>query len=186
MDTIRFTLIRARRKTLSVQVTQEGEVIVRAPQRMAESEIRRFLEEKQGWIARNLIRMEDIREKRDTLGIITEEQLQELTSEAKTRIRETVAIRAAQIGVTYNRITIRSQRTRWGSCSAKGNLNFNCMLMLCPEEVIDYVVVHELCHRKEMNHSIRFWTLVEHWCPGYRDARKWLKKEGAALLARVR
>ena len=92
---------------------------------------------------------------------------------------------ARQMGVTYGRITVRSQRTRWGSCSAKGNLSFNCLLMLCPEEVQDYVVIHELCHRKEMNHSAAFWTEVEKHCPNYRSHRKWLKDNGSALIGRL-
>jgi len=87
--------------------------------------------------------------------------------------------------VTYGRITIRNQKTRWGSCSSKGNLNFNCLLMLAPPEVLDYVVVHELCHRMEMNHSKRFWSLVETVLPDYREQEKWLKGEGAVLLRRM-
>ena len=86
------------------------------------------------------------------------------------------------MGVTYGKITIRHQKTRWGSCSGTGNLNFNCLLMLVPEQVLDYVVVHELCHRKEMNHSPRFWKEVEAIFPEYREARKWLKDHGGSLI----
>ena len=88
-------------------------------------------------------------------------------------------------GVTCGRITIRAQKSRWGSCSAKGNLNFNCLLMLCPEEVRDYVVVHELCHRKELNHSNRFWNEVRQLLPSYDSARKWLKTNGVSLIRRI-
>ena len=89
------------------------------------------------------------------------------------------------VGVNCGRITIRAQKSRWGSCSAKGNLNFNCLLMLCPEEVRDYVVVHELCHRKELNHSDRFWNEVRQLLPSYDSARKWLKTNGVSLIRRI-
>ena len=85
----------------------------------------------------------------------------------------------------YGKITIRNQKTRWESCSGKGNLNFNCLLMLMPPEVIDYVVVHELCHRKEMNHSKAFWKEVEKILPNYKEAAGWLKKEGRGIIRRM-
>ena len=85
-----------------------------------------------------------------------------------------------------NFITIRNQKTRWGSCSSKGNLNFNCLLMLTPPEVIDYVVVHELCHRKEMNHSGAFWAEVEKVLPDYKEQVKWLKENGGQIIGRMK
>ena len=93
-----------------------------------------------------------------------------------------VAHYAARMGVTYGRITIRHQRTRWGSCSSNGNLNFNCLLMLAPPEVLDYVVVHELCHRKYMNHSKQFWAEVAKVMPDYKKCERWLKEEGSLLI----
>ena len=89
------------------------------------------------------------------------------------------------VGVTYGRITIRNQRSRWGSCSGKGNLNFNCLLMLTPDHVIDYVVVHELCHRLEMNHSPAFWAQVERVLPDYRKSREWLREHEKELIGRL-
>mgnify|MGYP002547163680 CR=1 FL=1 len=85
------------------------------------------------------------------------------------------------MGVSYGRVSIRDQRTRWGSCSGKGNLNFNWKLSLVPDEILDYVVVHELAHRKEMNHSQRFWAEVERILPDYKARRKWLKEFGSQV-----
>ena len=111
---------------------------------------------------------------------------QELADKALIVIPERVKEYAPKVGVTYGRITIRNQRTRWGSCSSKGNLNFNCLLMLFPDEVIDYVVVHELCHRKHMNHSAAFYAEVARVFPEYRKYQKWLKENGGLYLARLR
>ena len=118
-------------------------------------------------------------------GVLTEEELRELTKQAKRVIPARAAYYAPKVGVTYGRITIRRQRSRWGSCSSKCNLSFNCLLMLTPPEVIDCVVVHELCHRKEMNHSRRFYAEVLRVFPGYREADRWLRENGKLILASV-
>ena len=113
------------------------------------------------------------------------EEIRALAEEAGRDIPERVSRFAEQIGVTYGRITIRNQKSRWGSCSSRGNLNFNCLLMLAPERERDYVVVHELCHRLEMNHSKRFWREVERILPDYRESIKWFNKNGSALMSRM-
>ena len=115
----------------------------------------------------------------------TEDELARLALRAKEIIPARVAHFAPLVGVTYARVTIRSQRTKWGSCSSKGNLNFNCLLMLMPPDVLDYVVVHELCHRKELNHSPRFWAEVARVMPSYTECEAWLRTNGSALIARL-
>lgn len=116
---------------------------------------------------------------------LTMEELRTLADQALDYIPKRAAYYAEIMQVGYGRITIRNQKTRWGSCSAKGNLNFNCLLMLAPQEIIDYVVVHELCHRKQMNHSKAFWQEVENVMPDYRVHRKWLKDHGCELMMRM-
>lgn len=111
------------------------------------------------------------------------QQIASLTMQAKKIIPARLAYYAPLLGVQYGRVTIRHQKTRWGSCSSLGNLNFNCLLMLTPIEVVDYVVVHELAHRIHMNHSRAFWSEVEKILPDYREQRRWLKVYGGALIA---
>ncbi|MFP3975845.1 MAG: M48 family metallopeptidase [Dehalococcoidia bacterium] len=107
-------------------------------------------------------------------------------TEARKLIEERVDKFSARLGVNCGRITIRGQKTRWGSCSQKGNLNFNWRLVMAPEPVIDYVVIHELAHLKEMNHSKKFWELVGKHCPRWREHKKWLKDHESELAARLR
>ncbi len=174
-------LIRSSRKTIAIEIHPDLSIRVRAPLRMPQYRIMEFLEEKEHWIDLHLEKMRQ-RQKSNadqTSRIsISEEEIKQLTELAKEVIPQRVAFFAAQMGVNYGRITIRNQKTRWGSCSQAGNLNFNCRLMKMPPEVLDYVVVHELCHRKQMNHSRAFWEEVEKVLPDYRVTRQWLKQNG--------
>lgn len=168
-----YTLIRSSRRTLAVQVTADGQVIVRAPKRIAAAEIEKFVSDHEAWIRKAKGRALDIAK---NSRVITEEERRAGIAEARVRIPERVAYFASRMGVTYGMITIREQKTRWGSCSSRGNLNFNWKLVLMPPEILDYVVVHELAHRKEMNHSAAFWAVVEKELPDYKERRKILKE----------
>lgn len=178
-------LIRARRKTLSIRITQEGNLEIRAPLGMPKGEIEAFLKEKAQWIEthRAKVLAEYAQGQEAPLG---EEEILTLAEQMRRCLPEKLNRHGASMGVTFGRITIRCQQTRWGSCSSRGNLNFNCLLMLAPEEVLDYVVVHELAHRKQMNHSALFWQEVERECPDYKKSLRWLKDKGGALLSRAR
>ena len=171
-------IIRSKRKTISLEITREAKIQVRAPYGVSESEILRFVDSRQSWIEEHLQKMRDKIENTTSLNQLSNAQVQELAEQALKVLPDRVAYFAKSINVSYGRITIRNQETRWGSCSSKGNLNFNCMLMLMPPEIQDYVVVHELCHRKEMNHSPEFWSEVEKVLPDYRERKKWLKENG--------
>ncbi len=176
-------IIKSKRKTISIEITTDAEVIVRAPKRMSDKAIRAFVEEKRSFIDKNIDKMQARKESLAGIHHITDEEYEELLLNAKRVIPERVKYYAPLVGVEYGRITIRNQRTRWGSCSAKGNLNFNVALMRTPIEVLDYVVVHELCHRLEMNHSSRFWENVERVIPEYKTYKKWLKDNGDKVMA---
>lgn len=186
-------IIRSNRKTLAIQINPDLSVTVRAPMYAPQSDIERILIEKESWIQKHI---EKIREqeakKKEIQGesveseYLTNEEIKKLADKALQHIPKRVSYYAKQIGVTYGKITIRNQKTRWGSCSGKGNLNFNCLLMLTPPEVIDYVIVHELCHRKEMNHSGAFRAEVEKILPDYKEQVKWLKENGGKIIGRMK
>ena len=177
-------LIRSRRKTLALQVRPDGSVLVRAPLYSSKREIERFLEQHADWIARQQSRMRLRAEEAEKIPHLTEAELKALSKEARKDLTARTEAFAGQMGVSYGRIAIRHQKSKWGSCSSAGNLNFNCLLMLAPESVRDYVVVHELSHRRHMNHSAAFWAEVEHVLPDYKSARKWLRENGNALMNR--
>ena len=170
---ITYQWIRSRRKTIAIQIDREGQVIVRTPYGITKRQVEEFLDEKKDWLLQTRQRVE----KRKTEQIpISEEVRREGIERAKRIFPERTAYFAKRMGVDYGRITIREQKTRWGSCSSKGNLNFNWKLVLLDPELLDYVVVHELAHRREMNHSKNFWKIVEAELPDYRDRRRRLKE----------
>lgn len=181
-----ITVIKSNRKTVAIQVNADLTVTVRTPRRATKKDIERILKEKEPWIRKHIEQMRAKKAQYESVEVpyLTNEEMKELADKALRYIPERVAYFAQIVGVTYGRITIRNQKTRWGSCSSKGNLNFNCLLMLTPPEVIDYVVVHELCHRKEMNHSKAFWNEVEKVCPNYKESVRWLKESGSQVMQR--
>lgn len=172
-----YKVIRSARKTIALQILPSGQLLVRCPYKMDSATIEEFVKSKEKWINKHL--------SAEPSTPISQEELKALSQQAKAVFPERVAYYAGLIGVSYGKITIRCQQTRWGSCSAKGNLNFNCLLMLAPTQVQDYIVVHELCHRKQMNHSKAFWAEVEKVIPDYAVCRKWLRQNGKNLVAKI-
>ena len=175
---------RAARKTISIQIKADG-IYVRAPLHMSDTEIEHFLDSKSDWIQKHLRMVAERNAAVNNLAPYTYEEMRELATKALQVIPERVKYYAGLIGVDYGNITIRNQRTRWGSCSSKGNLSFNCLLMLLPDEIIDSVVIHELCHRKHMNHSPQFYAEVEKVFPSYQRCNTWLKENGGFYLSRL-
>lgn len=182
-------VLRSRRRTISIEVNLRGRVVVRAPLKMSRASVVSFIREKSAWVKKHLgIVRENLKNAEDPLS---EKELKELPKLARADIQERVerllprVCAASGRNLSFNKITIRRQKTRWGSCSAKQNLSFNCLLLLCPEEVRDYIVVHELCHLVELNHSKRFWKLVESVMPDYEIHRKWLKERGGSIFLAI-
>lgn len=181
---ISYTVIRSKRRTIAIQITENG-IVVRAPKRVSDREIALFVEKHKDWINKHLERFAKQQEEYANVEKLTYEELKALANEAVKYIPERVKYYAPLIGVTYGRITIRSQKTRWGSCSSKGNLNFNCLLMEAPPEVLDSVIVHELCHRLYANHGKQFYAAVYQAFPDYDRCHQWLKQNGSLLIRRM-
>ncbi|MBR1455799.1 MAG: M48 family metallopeptidase, partial [Oscillospiraceae bacterium] len=169
----------------ALEVKSDGRVLVRAPRWTPNAVIRGFVARNRDWIEAHVAQAAARREAQGAAEKLSEEELRALVREARERITARAAYYAPLVGVRFGRIAIRRQRTKWGSCSSKGNLNFNCLLALAPPEVLDYVVVHELCHLLEMNHSPRFWAEVGRVLPDYGVRRRWLRENGGALLERL-
>lgn len=173
MEKITYEWIRSCRKTSAIQIKEDGRVIVRTPYSVPRRQVEQFIEERMDWILKS---REKLKETYEQKTAITEEMRKEGVERALKIVPERVDYYARLMGISYGRITIREQKTRWGSCSGKGNLNFNWKLTLMPPEILDYVVVHELAHRREMNHSRDFWRIVEQVLPDYQERRKRLRE----------
>ena len=170
-----YELLRVRRRSMSLKVELDGTITVRAPFRTPPETADWFVESHRDWIEVRLRAGEQILAVRPSY---TETERLEGKKRAENVLIERCCYYAGLMGDSYGSITVREQKTRWGSCSAKGNLNFNWKLVLMPEEILEYVVVHELAHRLQMNHSTEFWDEVEKILPDYRKRRQWLKENG--------
>lgn len=225
-EKIEFAVSKSNRKSLSIAIQPDGNLLVKAPLFMSDSEILKWVKTKTGWIIRQRAKVLEQQEnnppkqyvsgerfwhlgqeyelevrmstgRAGMVGIVEDKiilfsktaegtEVQKILSDwyikqAKTWISKRVRFFAEQMGESFGNITIKNQKKRWGSCSSARNLNFNWRLIMAPEAVIDYVVVHELCHLRQMNHSKMFWNEVEKMLPDYKMYKKWLEKNGAVL-----
>ena len=211
-------IIRSQRKTLSITINEDAELIVRAPKRLSIEKIQDFINEKENWINRKISLVEnqikDVTSNQNKilyLGtlfpiIIKQSESNEINFDGeefiansidseslslairkwyKKKFREIAIPRVAYFcskhNLKINQIRIKCQKTMWGSCSSKNNINLNYLLVMAPMSVIDYVIVHELVHTIHRNHSINFWNSVESIMPDYKEHRQWLKLNGYKL-----
>lgn len=185
-QTLVLSVVRSARKTIGLQVCENGDAVLRIPNQLSADALQKFLDSEHAWIWKKVKQMQTRMEQRQETGAVPVGELsRDELEKIKKKIESRVNAYKKAMGVTIGWIAIRNQKTRWGSCSSKGNLNFNCLLMLAPPEVLDYVVVHELCHRKQMNHSKAFWAEVENVFPDYKKSIKWLKEEGSQIMYMV-
>ena len=166
-----YSVIYSKRKTIALSI-KDGNLVVRAPYFTKKSRIEEIIKKHSPWIEKHIERQREKIQKRENL---TEEKINELKAMAKQVLPLKAAYYAKIMGVKYGRITITSAKTRFGSCSAKGNIAFSYRLMTYSDEAIDYVVVHELAHLLELNHSSRFYAIVANVLPDYKARIKLLK-----------
>ena len=177
LDNDYISVIRSKRRSIGLEVRLDGNVVVRIPSRLSNKQLEEFLDKHKLWIEE---KRRYVADKEDTKISTNAKKSNELTQREMHDIHNVfenkVAYFSEIMGVSVGRITIRNQKTRWGSCSSKGNLNFNYQLYYMPEELLDYVIIHELAHRKHMNHSKEFWAEVEKYCPDYKERKKRLNQ----------
>ncbi len=176
-------LIKSNRRSVGITIKPGGEIIVRAPRLMPQSLILSYIRQKEAWIIKTYLKQSKIQpapasEDKSSHTLALEKRYRDA---ARDYIPKRVEYYHQFTGGNYSKITIRDQKTRWGSCSSNGTLSFSFRLMMAPPRVLDYVVVHELCHLTHMNHSSDFWNMVETILPDYKEHRKWLKENGHTL-----
>lgn len=181
IDINTIPIIRERRRTYGLKITDDGQVVIKAPLKIAERTLREFAAKHTDWIEKQLAaRAKFVTDK------FTAEEMENLFRLSATDIPPRVAMWAEKLAVTYSKVAIRNMVHNYGSCTAKGKLTFNCLLMLCPPEVVDCIVVHELCHRLQMNHSEKFYHEILRVMPNYYSRRDWLREHGDYYLHKLK
>jgi predicted metal-dependent hydrolase len=163
-----------RTRRLRVTVHPGGRVVVSRPRFVSDRRVAHFLKEHEDWLSREVARMKEVAPQPARLVGPRSEYLRE-KERARALLLERLAHFAPLYGLTYHRVSIKNMASRWGSCSAKGNLNFHYRVIELSPALLDYLVVHELCHRKEMNHGPHFWELVSQQIPDYTSLRTRLR-----------
>jgi predicted metal-dependent hydrolase len=169
-----------RSKRINIRIYPDASVVVSSPRFVPETMIKNFLKDKSAWI---FLKLDEQKERGDK-RIVGSDKIDYFKKKAQAGllIKEKIKKLNENYGFKFKRIFIRNQKTRWGSCSRDGNLNFNYKIIYLPDELADYIVVHELCHLKELNHSAKFWDLVARTVLDYKERRRELRKEGLSLF----
>ena len=167
-----YELIRSGRKTLALEITRDYRVVVRAPRRLAKKHIDDFVAGHADWIARHL----EQQRRASAPPALSKAELDALKAKARALLLPRVAYWSERMGLTPAGVKITSARTRYGSCSGKNSLCFSCFLANAPEEAVDLVVVHELCHIRVKNHGPDFYALLERTLPDWRARKALLRR----------
>jgi predicted metal-dependent hydrolase len=182
MQDLEYKLVRSRRRTLALEIKKDGGLLVRSPLKFSTESVHRFIEQKKSWIERK--QKEAIEKNRLRLLVpkLSDDLVEYHKKLAEQKISERLGHYASRLGISYRRYRISSARSRWGSCARSGRLSFSWRLAMAPAPVLDYVIIHELIHILEHNHSGRFWEKVKQICPEYKRCKQWLKENDHLLV----
>jgi predicted metal-dependent hydrolase len=164
---------RKRHHSFTLSVHAGGRITLTIPKRVSDKQAHRFLVQKRTWLTSAL----ETTPQQQGLSVVNREHYKTYKEKARLFILTRLAELNTQYGYMYKKVYIRANTSRWGSCSGYGNLNFDYRIMFLPRHLQDYILVHELCHLREMNHSKRFWKLVEQAVPNHRTLRKELRRQ---------
>lgn len=178
--TIKYTLKKYKKsRSVRLSVKQDGTVLLTTPLRLKESVAEKFLTEKFNWLISSIDHFK--KSKITQTPKLTRKDYLKHKESVRDLVKERIEYFNKVYGLDYNKIFIKDQKTCWGSCSKKKNLNFNYKLIFLPEKLRDYIIVHELCHLKKLNHSKNFWKLVSYAFPDYKEVKKELRKYSSRM-----
>jgi len=177
-----YKLIRSRRRTLALEIAKDATLIIRAPLRMSMEEVSRFIEQKSDWIARKQASNRRKWQMAASLGEKSQAEIDQLKAQAEKMIPARAGYYAYLLGIKHGRVRITNAKTRWGACNRNGDLSFSWRLAMAPAWVVDYVIIHELIHILEHNHSRRYWEKVRVAYPEYKQCKQWLNGNQHLLL----
>ena len=180
IDGFMVEVIRSNRKTASIGVQTDRTIIIRVPQRSTDKQVKELFCNHENYVKKLISKLPE-----QSALPYSPEEIEHFKQLASQEIPPLVQLYAQMLGVTYGKITIRCQRSKYGSCSSNGNLSFNCLLSDMPPQIMQFVVAHEVCHRLEMNHSKRFYALLQSIYPSYQESNTWLKKNGLFYISRI-
>ena len=173
-------IIRAKRKSVSIRVSDEGLVVVRAPKNVSDAKLNKFLNKSGVWINKKLIENKKQNEKLENYKFCADE-INRIKKGSRKNLEKRTNEISENIDVKYKKFRLSGAKKRWGSCNNKKTISINWKLVFAPPEIIDYVITHELAHLKHMNHSKKFWLYVEKYIPDYKKHRKWLNENDYLL-----
>jgi len=160
-----------RAKHLRLALYPDKSIVITKPFFCSQKTVEKFINSKKDWIEKKFLYFDTLPKKKT----FSRNSYLQNKEKARKLISQKLAKYSHELTLEYNKLSIRDQKTRWGSCSKQGNLNFNYKIIFLPEHLQDYIIIHELCHLKELNHSKKFWNLVATICPNYKNYRKELK-----------